>query len=440
MQTVIQPAPDLDAAIRSAVVAKLTRRVVPFLFLLYIIGYLDRINVGFAALQMQQQLGFSDATYGLGMGMFFAGYCIFQVPSNLVLERVGARRWLAILMVLWGMVSASMALVHSARGFYALRFVLGVAECGFFPGVIFYLRNWFPSSSYARTVAWFSAAGPISAVVGSPISGGILRLNSFCGLAGWQWLFILEGLPAVILGCVVPFYLVNRPEEAKWLLPEWRTWLAETLAHEQRSQPSVSKAEIWKTLGTPSVWLLAMVYLTVNTAGYGIMLWLPKLIRSLAVSNTLVIGGLAAIPYIAAAIVMVLVGMHSDKSGERRWHLVIPAFIGAVAVVVAAYSTSVTPMITILSLAVLAEFSMMGPFWAFSTMAISGTSAAAGIAVINSIGSLGGLVGPWVIGWVRTYTGGFRGGLLCAAMALAISGVLALLVRIPSAEKLALSD
>ena len=421
----------MAGGIESAVIAKLTRRVMPFLFLLYIIGYLDRINVGFAALQMQQQLKFNDATYGLGMGMFFFGYCLFQVPSNLVLERVGARRWLGILMVAWGLISSCMALVHTARGFYALRFLLGVAECGFFPGVIFYLRNWFPASAYARTVAWFSTAGPISAVIGSPISGAILKLNSLGGLAGWQWLFILEALPAVVLGFVVPFYLVDRPQEAKWLVPEWRSWLADTLAREQRSQATVTRAEVWKTVCTGRVWLLAMVYLTVNIAGYGIMLWLPNVIRSLAISNTLVIGALAAIPYMAAAIAMVLVGMHSDKSGEHRWHLVVPAFIAATAAAVAAYSGSVGPMIAILSIAVLAEFSMMGPFWAFSTMAIAGTSAAAGIAVINSIGCLGGLVGPWVIGAVRNYTGGFRGGLLCAAVSLGLSGCIALLVRIP---------
>ena len=421
--------------IESAVISKLTRRVMPFLFLLYIVGYLDRINVGFAALQMQQQLGFNDATYGAGMGIFFVGYFFFQVPSNLVLERVGARRWLGILMVVWGLISSSMALVHTARGFYALRFLLGVAECGFFPGVIFYLRNWFPASSYARTVAWFSTAGPISAVIGSPISGAILKLNSLGGLAGWQWLFILEGLPAIVLGFVVPFYLVDRPQEAEWLRPEWRSWLAETLSREQKSQATVTRAEVWKTVCTGRVWLLAMVYLTVNIAGYGIMLWLPKLIRSLAVSNTLVIGFVAAIPYVAAAVAMVLVGMHSDKSGERRWHLVVPAFIGGVAVVMAAYSTSVTPMIAILSVGVLAEFSMMGPFWAFSTTAIAGTSAAAGIAVINSVGSLGGWIGPSVIGLVRNCTGGFRGGLLCAAVALGLSGGIALLVRIPVARE-----
>ncbi len=431
MRSVNQPAAASDAAIHGAVVAKLTRRVVPFLFLLYIVGYLDRINVGFAALEMQPQLGFSQATFGLGMGMFFAGYCIFQVPSNLVLQRVGARRWLGILMVVWGLISASMALVHTVREFYILRFLLGIAECGFFPGVIFYLKNWFPASAYARTVAWFSAAGPISAVVGSPISGAILKLHLPGGLAGWQWLFILEGIPAIILGFVVPFYLVNHPHEAEWLPEDWRSWLAETLAREQTASTTVTGAEVWHTLRSGRVWLLAMVYLTINTAGYGIMLWLPTLIRSLAVTNTLVIGVLAAIPYVAAAVAMVLVGIHSDKTGERRWHLIVPAFIGAVAVMGAAYSTSAGPMIAIISVAVLAEFSMMGPFWAFSTMAIAGASAAAGIAVINSIGSLGGLIGPWIIGLVSSATGGFRGGLLCAAVALALSGGIALLVRIP---------
>jgi ACS family tartrate transporter-like MFS transporter len=427
----VKSTPQSATDIESAVIAKLTWRVVPFLFLLYIVGYLDRINVGFAALQMQQQLHFSDATYGLGMGMFFAGYCCFQVPSNLVLERVGARRWLAILMVVWGLVSASMALVHTARGFYTLRFVLGVAECGFFPGVIFYLRNWFPASSYARTVAWFSAAGPVSAVVGSPISGAILKLHSLGGLAGWQWLFILEGIPAILLGLIVPFYLVNLPHEAEWLPEEWRSWLTATLAREQKSPMAVTAAEVWKTLRAGRVWLLAMVYLTLNIAGYGIMLWLPKVIRSLAVSNTLIIGLLAAIPYVAAAVAMVLVGLHSDKSGERRWHVIGPALVGGAAAAMAAYTTSVGPMIAILSVSVLAEFSMLGPFWAFSTMAIAGTSAAAGIAVINSIGSLGGLVGPWIIGLVRNATGGFRGGLLFAGFALALSGCIALLVRLP---------
>ncbi len=395
--------------IESAVIAKLTRRVVPFLFLLYIVGYLDRINVGFAALQMQPQLGFSKDTFGWGMGMFFAGYCCFQVPSNLVLQRVGARRWLGILMVVWGLVSASMALVHTVRGFYGLRFLLGVAECGFFPGVIFYLKNWFPASTYARTVAWFSAAGPISAVVGSPLSGAILKLHAVGGLAGWQWLFVLEGLPAILLGFVVPFYLVDHPHEAEWLPLDQRSWLSETLTREQSAYSTVTGAEVWTTLCTGRVWLLALVYLTINTAGYGIMLWLPTLIRSLAVTNTVVIGALAAIPYAAAAIAMVLMGMHSDKTGERRWHLILPAFLGTVALIGAAYSTSAGPMITILSVAVLAEFSMMGPFWAFSTMAISGASAAAGIAVINSIGSLGGLIGPGLLGWSEHSPAGSRG-------------------------------
>ncbi len=431
MDALNQPANSIEPA----VISKLTRRVMPFLFLLYIVGYLDRINVGFAALQMQPQLGFSKATFGLGMGIFFAGYCCFQVPSNLVLQRIGARRWLGILMVVWGLISAAMSLVHTVRGFYTLRFLLGVAECGFFPGVIFYLKNWFPASAYARTVAWFSAAGPISAVVGSPISGAILKLHSVGGLAGWQWLFILEGLPAILLGFVVPFYLVDHPHQAEWLPSDQRSWLAETLTREQNAISTVSGAQVWNTLSTGRVWLLALVYLTINTAGYGIMLWLPTLIRSLAVTNTVIIGVLAAIPYVAAAIAMVLVGMHSDKSGERRLHLIVPAFIGAIALFGAAYLTSAGPMITILSLAVLAEFSMMGPFWAFSTMAVTGASAAAGIAVINSIGSLGGLVGPWIIGVVGTFTGGFRGGLLCAAVAMGLSGCIALLVRIPVMQK-----
>jgi MFS transporter, ACS family, tartrate transporter len=413
--------------IEAAVVRRLTWRLVPFLFVLYIVAYLDRINVGFAALQMQRQLAFTDAVYGLGAGMFFAGYFFFQVPSNLMLQRVGARRWIALLMAVWGVISASMIFVSGPRSFYALRFLLGATEAGFFPGVILYLKNWFPARARARTVARFMTAAPLSGVVGGPLSGALLGLHLKAGLAGWQWMFLIEGIPAVLLGGVVLAYLVDGPEDALWLPHKERDWLVETLLRERAE--ATGAAGVFAALRSGQVWMLALVYFGLNTVSYGVSLWLPTLIRSLSGVSNLALGMLSAIPYVAAALAMVVVGLHSDRSGERRWHTAVPAFTGALALTGAAYSTSVGPAILAISVAVLGVFSMMGPFWAMPTSLLSGTAAAAGIAFINSVGNLGGFVGPYVIGLVRTSTGQFKGGLLLVSAALAASGAIALMVR-----------
>ena len=408
-------------------VRRLTWRLVPFLFLLYIVAYLDRINVGFAALQMQQQFSFTDAVYGLGAGIFFAGYFCFQVPSNLALQRVGARRWIALLMMVWGVISTGMMFVSGPRSFYVLRFLLGAAEAGFFPGVIFYLKSWFPARARARTVARFMTAAPLSGVVGGPISGALLGLHLSGGLAGWQWMFLMEGIPAVLLGGVALVYLVDRPEEAMWLSGDERDWLLGTLRRER--EELVVESRTFSALAMPRIWMLALVYFGLNTVSYGVSLWLPKLIKSLSGVSNLTVGLLSAIPYVAAALAMVAVGLHSDRSSERRWHTALPAFAGALALMGAAYSTSVGPSIVLISVAVLGVFSMMGPFWAMPTSFLSGAAAAAGIAIINSIGNLGGFFGPLVIGMVRTSTGQFKGGLLLVSGALAVSGVVALLVR-----------
>ena len=415
-----------------AVVRRLTWRLVPFLFLLYIVAYLDRINVGFAALQMQRQLAFTDAVYGLGAGMFFTGYFFFQVPSNLVLQRIGARRWIAVLMVTWGVISSSMVFVSGPRSFYALRFLLGAAEAGFFPGVILYLKNWFPARARARTVARFMTAAPLSGVVGGPLSGALLGLHNKGGLAGWQWMFLIEGIPAVLFGAVVLVYLVDRPAQARWLSAAERDRLLAALGNEP---PVSGNLGVFSAMRNGRIWLLALVYFGLNTASYGISLWLPKLIRSLSGVSDLKIGLLSAIPYVAAAVAMVLVGAHSDRSGERRWHAALPAFAGAIALTGAAYATSVGPAILAISIAVLGVFSMLGPFWAMPTGILSGAAAAAGIAIINSIGNLGGFVGPYVIGVVHTSSGQFKGGLLLVGAALAMSGAIALTVKLPSPEE-----
>jgi len=413
--------------IRAKVISKLSRRLLPFLFLLYIINYLDRINVGFAALQMKGQLGFSDKVYGLGAGIFFAGYFFFQVPSNLALARVGARKWISVIMVLWGTVSASMIFVGTPRSFYLLRFLLGATEAGFFPGMILYLRRWFPSAARARAVALFMTAGPLAGVVGGPISGALLGVRG-ANLAGWQWLFLIEGLPAALLGGVVLAYLTDSPELAAWLSTDERAWLIEELAREQKAHPEASKTDVFAAFTHGKVWLLVLVYLGLTTCTYGVGLWLPSLIRSVSGVSNFVIGLLSAIPYIATAIAMVLVGVHSDRTRERRWHLAGSAFVGAVGLAFAAYANSTAATIVCLSLTLLAAFSMLGPFWATSTEMLTETSAVAGIALINSFGNLGGFLGPYTIGLIRTWTGGFRGGLLAVSALLGISGTLALLV------------
>jgi ACS family tartrate transporter-like MFS transporter len=407
------------------IVAKLTRRLLPFLFLLYIVAYLDRINVGFAALQMKGQLGFSDEVYGLGAGIFFAGYFFFQVPSNLALARVGARRWIAVIMLVWGIVSASMIFVGSPRGFYFLRFLLGAAEAGFFPGMILYLRQWFPSAARARAVALFMTAAPLAGVIGGPVSGLLLGVR-VAGLMGWQWLFIIEGLPAVLLGGVVLAFLTDRPEIATWLTLEERVWLVNQLAREE-SPVAQASSNVFGAFINLRVWILVVVYLGETTAAYGVGLWLPSLLRNVSAKSNFVIGLLSAIPYLATAVAMVLVATHSDRTGERKWHLAGAAFACAMGLACAAYSTSTTADVIFLSVTLMAAFSMNGPFWATTTEMLSAASAAAGIALINSFGNLGGFLGPYTIGLIRTWTGSFRGGLLTVGALLALSGVLALL-------------
>ena len=415
------------------VVAKLTRRLLPFLFLLYIVAYLDRINVGFAALQMKGQLGFSDEVYGLGAGIFFAGYFFFQVPSNLVLARMGARRWIAMIMVVWGIISISMIFVTTPRGFYLLRFLLGAAEAGFFPGMILYLRRWFPSAARASAIALFMTAAPLAGVVGGPISG--LLLGAHWGhLMGWQWLFLIEGLPAVLLGGVVLAFLTDSPEIATWLKEEERAWLVAQLASEETPHPRAS-SDVFAAFTNPTVWLLVFVYLGETTSAYGVGLWLPTLLRNISGTSNLVVGLLSAIPYLATVVAMVVVAKSSDRTRDRKWHLAGSAFACAIGLGCAAYSTSTTAAVVFLSLTLMATFSMNGPFWATATEMLSETSAAAGIALINSFGNLGGFLGPYSIGLVRTWTGSFRGGLLAVGVLLVISGTLALLAYSKGAHR-----
>jgi ACS family tartrate transporter-like MFS transporter len=430
------PLAESDAAFADrALAARVFWHLVPFLFLLYVVAYLDRINVGFAALQMKQQLNFSDAVYGLAAGIFFAGYFTFQVPSNILLDRFGARRWIATLMIAWGIVSCSMALVKNPAQFYALRFGLGVTEAGFFPGIILYMKRWFPERTRARTVAVFMTAGPISGVIGGPISGGILQMSHAVNFQGWQWLFLMEGLPAILLGIVVYFYLVDHPNDATWLNAGERSRLVAILDAESKlGADSVVAPDALAAFTSPTVWILSFIYLGLNFCSYGMSFWVPSLIRSLSGMNNFLVGTLTAVPYFAAAVVMVISGLHSDRTRERRWHVAAPAFAGAAAFTIASTTTSLVPMILAVGLAVVCVNAMLGPYWAMPTAILSGAAAAPGIALVNSIGNLGGFFGPYLIGKLKSETGGFRGGLLAAAAALIISGVLALSVKMKKSE------
>jgi ACS family tartrate transporter-like MFS transporter len=411
-------------------------RLMPFLFLLYVVAYLDRINVSFAILQMRGQLGLSERVIGRASGMFFVGYFFLQLPSNLVLEKFGVRRWISGLMVTWGMISCLMIFIRGPVSFYAMRFLLGAAEAGFFPGIILYMKNWFPARARARAVAWFMTANPIAGIVGSPISGALLGLRG-AGLSGWQWMFLIEGMPAIIFGVAVFWVLSDRPQEAGWLKDEERAWLLEKLEGERSAETGLDRLgfwkAIWKVLFSLRIWALSAVYFGVPTAMYGLTLWLPSVIRALAGLSYLWTGVVAVVPFVVTTVVMVLVGMHSDRTGERRWHTALAAFVAAAALVVAAYGSSAVIVVAAIGLGMACAEAMAGPFWAMATSKMGGLSAAAGIAVINSLANLGGYFGPDIIGLFRTANGSFRGGLLAIAATVAVSGAIALIVgRQPS--------
>jgi ACS family tartrate transporter-like MFS transporter len=407
---------------------KARRRLVPFLFLLYIVAYLDRVNVGFAALQMNAALGLSARTFAWGAGIFFVSYVACEIPSNIVLARVGARLWIARIMVTWGIVSAAMLLVRGATGFYAMRFLLGAAEAGFFPGIIFYLIRWFPERERARTVATFMTAVLAAGIVGGPVSGALLSLHGTLGLAGWQWLFLLEGLPAIVLGLVVLGALPERPEDAAWLTPAERTALHDCLAGESIGRPARPET-LAAALKSGRIWLLAIVYFTVPVALYAVSFWLPQILKGASGGSDFAVGVLSAIPYVSGAVGMIVAGRHSDRTGERRWHVAIAALVGGAAFAASAFVTTLVPSIVLLSLAMLGLSSMFGPFWTLASATVGGVGAAAGIALINSVGNIGGFVGPYILGYVRDTTGSFAAGLVSVGVILAAGGVLVLFAR-----------
>lgn len=425
------------AGIGQGTLAKATRRLVPFLFVMYVVAYLDRVNIGYAALQMNEDLGLSASVYGLGAGIFFIGYFIFEVPSNLILERVGARVWIARIMFTWGIISAAMMFVTGPVSFYVLRFLLGVAEAGLFPGVILYLTYWFPARERAKAVALFMAAIPIAGVIGSPLSGLLLSYgDGFLGLAGWQFMFLAEGIPSVLLSFAVLKYLPNGPDNARWLTLEERGWLQATLRREDRIKSNHGERTMRRAFGNGKVWLLSFVYFLLAMSIYGITLWLPLIIEDFSGLGVLAVGFLGAIPYIAAAVGMVLFARHSDATGERRLHCAAAAFIATVGFVLTGLvGTSPILQLAALTIAAVGILSVFATFWSLPTAFLSGTAAAAGLAIINSVGNLGGFAGPYAVGQIRDATDSFYGGLLCLAAASFVAGLVVLALRHQSGQE-----
>jgi MFS transporter, ACS family, tartrate transporter len=414
--------------IEKRTIAKVSRRLIPFLMLCYFIAYLDRVNVGFAALTMNRDLGISATAYGFGAGIFFFSYFLFEVPSNLALERFGARKWIARTMMSWGILSGCTAFVTGEYTFYLVRVLLGIAEAGFFPGIIFYLTLWFPGVYRARIVGWFMAAIPLSSVLGFPVSGMIMGMDGIGGLAGWQWLFIIEAGPAVILAVVVWFYLTDRPADAQWLEPDERAWLDKRLANEARQKEEVHGISVLQALFNPKVLALSLVYFGAVATNYGTAFWLPQIVREFGLSNVAT-GFVSAIPYIVGTIGMVLWGRRSDQKLERKWHAAFPFLIAAIGIAGSTLLDDPVLKMAALSLGAFGVFAVLPVFWTFPTAFLSGAAAAAGIAAINSIGNLAGFFGPFVMGWLKDLTGSFATGLWAIAGCAVMGMVLVLLLK-----------
>jgi ACS family tartrate transporter-like MFS transporter len=400
------------------VIKKISIRIIPFIMLLFFISILDRTNISIASLTMNKDLEFSNLAFGLGAGIFFIGYALFEVPSNLILDKVGARKWIARILITWGIISVAMMFVTGIKSFYILRFLLGVAEAGFYPGMIYYLTRWFPYESRIKAFGFFQIASPIAVLIGSPVSGLLLGLNGMSGLKGWQWLFLLEGIPAIILGFITLFYLTDSPEKAKWLKNDEKVWLIDKLKleNDKKELGHLKFKELFRNL---TFLKLNFIYFCIVTSLYGVSFWLPQIIKKISVgSSNLNISLLSAIPSLAAIIAIVLISRHSDKTGERRLHSAIPALIGAAALLLSAYMNA--PFLALVALAVASAGiqSAIPTFWSFPSKMFSGVAAAGAIAMINSVGNLGGFVGPYTVGYISSMTGNLQSGLVFLAVML----------------------
>ncbi|NDL65825.1 MFS transporter [Acerihabitans arboris] len=418
----------MNQNIEQMTLKKITWRIVPFVMIVYFIGFFDRINIGFAALTMNQELGFSDSVFGLGAGLFFLGYFITDVPSNIILQKVGPRIWLARILITWAIITACMIHVETVRGFYILRFLLGVAEAGSFSGIILYLSTWFPIKRRAQVIAFFMAAAPISAMLGSPLAGAILSTNGALGLKGWQLMFLLCTIAAGLMGIFTFFYVNDRPEKNRWLTEKETKWLIDTLASEKQKNTGTVKTSIWKGLTDIRVLTLAIVYFGTSAGLYSLNIWSPQFIKSFGLS-TMQIGFANAIPSALAAISMILWAKHSDKTKERTWHVVGACLFACIGFFLAGSAHALPLAIVALIMANIGISSCKPPLWSIPSLFLSGPAAAAGLAAINSIGNLGGFAGPALIGWLKESTGNFSTALYCVAGMLVVSALLTLLIE-----------
>jgi MFS transporter, ACS family, tartrate transporter len=423
-----QPATAARSEIETSTIRAISWRLIPFLVLAYFFSYLDRVNLGFAALTMNADLKFSPLVFAWGAGIFFIGYFIFEVPSNLALEKFGASRWIARIMVTWGIISAAMAMVSGEVSFYVLRFLLGVAEAGFFPGIILYLTYWYPAEYRGRFLAAFAIAVPVSTVIGAPISGLLLGLDGMMSLRGWQWLFILEGIPSVLLGIVTWFYLTDRPEKADWLTAEQKAWLKARLDSEIATKQAAQHLTLGEALSSPKVITLSLIYFGFVGALYGMQFWLPTIVKAFGLTNAQT-GFVTAIPYLFGTIAMILWARHSDATRERVAHVGGPLLLTAAALAASSYITDPTITMVVLTVAAIGVFCTFAVFWTLPTAWLSGTAAAGGIALINSIGNLAGFGGPYLIGWVKDATGSTANGLLVLSLLPLMAGLLVFLGR-----------
>jgi D-galactonate transporter len=426
MPTPAATAPD-PHAFEEATYRKVAWRLMPLLLICYVVAYLDRVNVGFAKLQMMEALGFSDVVYGLGAGIFFIGYFLFEVPSNIILHRVGARVWIGRIMITWGLLSAGMMFVTTPTSFYVLRFLLGVAEAGFFPGIILYLTYWYPAQRRGRITAMFMTGIALSGVIGGPLSGAIMKhTDGWHGWSGWQWMFLLEGLPAVLLGVVVIVMLNDKIADARWLTEEERALLSRNIASEQAQKEEES---VLSVMGSGRVWLMAAIYFSFVMGLYGVSFWMPTIIKGMGYNDPLDIGLISAIPYGVSVIAMLVVAKSADRSGERRWHVAIPGLLGAVGLalsVVFAHNPALA--IAALTLGLAGIMTTLPLFWSLPTSFLAGAGAAAGIALINSLGNLSGFVSPYAIGWLKEATGSTDTGVYLLACAMVVGTLLTLSV------------
>jgi ACS family tartrate transporter-like MFS transporter len=411
-------------------IRKVARRLLPFLFILYIVAFLDRVNFGYAALEMNSALGISSEVFGFLSGIFFIGYLFFEIPSNMILQRVGARVWISRIIISWGIVVIVTAAASDAFQLAALRFALGIAEAGFFPGIILYITCWFRKQDLARAVALFMTALTVSNIIGAPVSTWILDNIHWFGIAGWRWLFILEGIPALVLGIITWYYLTDRPEDAAWLEPEERAWLSGTIARENAERAG-SHPDFRAVLTDIRVWHLAGIYCTITIGLYGLGFWLPQVIRGLNPSfSNFEIGMVMTIPFIAALCSMVAWSSHSDRTGERVWHAALPPMIGGLALAGAGIVPDAVAAFILIIIATAGIYSFFGSFWTLPAIFLAEAAAAVGIAAINSVGNIGGFIGPSLVGFLVAVTGSMSAGLVAIGACLVLCGFLTLAVRL----------